>query len=300
VNAPTVLILTGPTCSGKTALALALAERFDAEIVGADSRQIYRGMPIGTAAPTAEQLARVRHHLVGFVDPRERYSAARFARDALSAIGEIHARGKRALVVGGTGFYLRALAGDVVLSSAYEPGVRARLAREAQLHPPEVLHAWLAARAPARAAALAAADAYRVVRALEIALAGEPRGEEADAGHPSLRAAHLPFVKLLVDVADGVLEERIAARIDAMLAAGLLAEAERVGRDAVACDAVGYPQALAYLAGWLTERELRVLLFRATRRYAKRQRAWFRREPAVRSIEAQALFDAARELPGWA
>jgi tRNA dimethylallyltransferase len=299
MDAPTVLILAGPTCSGKTALALELAERFDAEIIGADSRQIYRGMPIGTAAPTSEQLARVRHHLVGFIDPHERYSAARFARDALTAIGEIHARGKRAIVAGGTGFYVRALAGDVVLSSAYEPGVRARLAREARLHPREVLHAWLAARAPARAVALASADAYRVVRALEIALAGEPRGD-AGAGHPSLRAARLPFAKLVIDVADGVLEERIAARIDAMLAAGLLAEAERVGRDAVASDAVGYPQALAYLAGWLTERELRLLLFRATRRYAKRQRTWFRSEPAVRSIEAQALLDAARELPGWA
>ncbi|MGP6157842.1 MAG: tRNA (adenosine(37)-N6)-dimethylallyltransferase MiaA, partial [Vulcanimicrobiaceae bacterium] len=172
----TVLILGGPTCSGKTELALELAERHDAEIVGADSRQIYRGMPIGTAAPNAQALARVSHHLVGFLDPHERYSAARYARDALAAIEQIHARGKRTIVTGGTGFYIRALAGDVALSPAFDPTLRARLARETRLHPPEVLHAWLASRAPLRAAALPTGDAYRIARALEIALAPEGGG----------------------------------------------------------------------------------------------------------------------------
>jgi tRNA dimethylallyltransferase len=293
-----VLILAGPTCSGKTELALALAERFDAEIVGADSRQIYRGMPIGTAAPSAEALARVRHHLIGFLDPYERYSAARFAGDALAAIAQIHARGKRALVAGGTGFYIRALAGDVALSPAYDPALRERLVREARLHPPEVLHAWLASRAPGRAAALPASDAYRIVRALEIALA--PAGTNGPRAQPSLRAAGIPFVKLVVDVAQDELDRRIGARVDAMLAAGLVDEAERVGPKAVASDAVGYPQALAYLAGWLGERDLAALLFRATRRYAKRQRTWFRSEPGVRYITSETLLDVARELLGWA
>ena len=112
-------------------------------------------MPVGTAAPTAAQRARVPHHLVDFLDPHERYSAARFATDALAAIRAIHARGRRAIVAGGTGFYVRALAGDVALCAAYDPDVRARLAREARLHPPEVLHAWLAARASGRVAAVA-------------------------------------------------------------------------------------------------------------------------------------------------
>src|SRR5580693_9905110 len=134
-----ILILAGPTASGKTELALALAERFGAEIIGADSRQIYRGMPIGTAAPTAEQRARVPHHLVEFLDPHERYSAARYVLDARRAIDAIAARGRRVIVAGGTGFYLRALAGDVALDAAYDPAVRARLATEARLHPPEVL-----------------------------------------------------------------------------------------------------------------------------------------------------------------
>src|SRR5471030_2147177 len=129
-----VLILTGPTSSGKTGLAISLAERFDAEIVGADSRQVYRDMPIGTAAPTPEQQARVAHHLIGFVDPHERYSAARFVRDAAAAIQSIHARGKRAIVCGGTGFYVRALVGDVELSPVYGSELRERLVREQRLH----------------------------------------------------------------------------------------------------------------------------------------------------------------------
>ncbi len=274
----TVLILAGPTCSGKTALALELAERFDAEIVGADSRQIYRGMPVGTAAPTVGERARVPHHLVGFLDPHERYSAARFVADARSALAGIRARGKRAIVAGGTGFYIRALAGDVALAGAYDPDVRARLAREARIHPPEVLHAWLRARDPARAASLPAGDAYRIARALEIALARAP-GERPEPNPP--RAGDLTFRKVVLDIDEGELDARIARRVDAMLAGGLLDEAERIGRGAVAADAVGYPQALAYLAGWSTPAELRAVLIRATRRYAKRQRTWFRSEPDV-------------------
>jgi len=299
-----VLILAGATCAGKTALALELAERFDAEIVGADSRQIYRGMPIGTAAPQAAELARVPHHLVGFLDPRERYSAARYAADALAAIGEIHARGKRALVVGGTGFYVRALAGDVVLSGAYDDALRRRLAYEAHVHPPEVLHAWLAARDPVRAGEIAAGDRYRVARALEVALAPRlagavpPRAEGA-VMPPSLRAAALPYLKLVLAVPLAELDARIEARTEAMLAGGLLAEAERIGSAAVAADAVGYPQAFAYLAGLTTRTELRALLTRATRRYARRQLTWFRSEPDVRSAAPAEVAALAQRILGW-
>lgn len=278
-----VLILAGPTASGKTDLAIALAERFDAEIVGADSRQIYRGMSIGTAAPTREQRARVPHHLVEFLDPHERYNAARYATDALAAIGDIRARGKRAIVVGGTGFYIRALAGDVELAAAYDAPLRARLARETRVHPIAVLHEWLTAVDPARARALAPTDSYRIVRALEIALAGRELVESAaNVSQPSLRSAGIGYVKIVLDVSQPVLEERIARRVDAMLAAGLVAEAARVGPAAVAADAVGYPQIFAYLDGFASERELRASLARATRRYAKRQRTWFRSERDVR------------------
>lgn len=295
-----VLILAGPTASGKTDLAIALAERFGAEIVGADSRQIYGGMPIGTAAPSDEQRARVPHHLVAFLDPHERYSAARFVLDARRAIDDIRARGRRVIVAGGTGFYVRALAGDVALNAAYDPAVRARLAAEARRHPPEVLAEWLAVLAPARAAAIDPNDPYRIARALEVALSARSDPPVPRAPLPTLRAAGIPFVKLVLDADADVLLERIERRVDGMLAAGLLEEAERVGSDAVAADAVGYREALAFLAGWSTAAELRTQLIRFTRRYAKRQATWFRSEPGVVRVTAAECEAAARERLGWA
>ncbi len=296
-----VLILAGATCSGKTALALDLAERFDAEIVGADSRQIYAGMAVGTAAPSNAERARAPHHLVGFLDPHERYSAARYATDALVAIRGIQARGKRAIVVGGTGFYVRALAGDVRLSGAYDEALRARLAREAHVHPPEVLHAWLAARDPQRAAAVEPGDRYRVARALEIALASRApsAAREREPERTSLRDEGLPYLKIALDVAQSEIDARISARVATMLDAGLVEEAERIGTRAVAADAVGYPQAFAYLAGWSTHAELAASLARATRRYARRQFTWFRREPDIVWSAPRDVSAAVCETLGW-
>lgn len=294
---PGVLVLAGPTASGKTALAIELAQVFDAEIVGADSRQIYRGMDVGTAAPTREQLAAVQHHLVGFLDPHERYSAARFASDATAAIEGIHARGKRAIVVGGTGFYVRALTGGVQLAPQYDPELRERLAREARLHDAQFLHDWLAVRTARRAAVLHPADTYRVLRALEIALA-PAECRRTDAGR-SLASAGIAHVTVFLQIGEDELDARIERRVDAMLGGGLLAEAERVGPGAVAASAVGYPQALAYLRGWCTRDELRAALVRATRRYARRQRSWFRSEACVHWSEPGGVERLAREKLGW-
>jgi tRNA dimethylallyltransferase len=300
---PGVLIVAGPTASGKTKLAIEVAERFDAEIVGADSRQIYRGMPVGTAAPSPDELRAVRHHVVAFLDPKERYSAAVFVRDALAAIDDIHARGKRAIVAGGTGFYIRALSGDVDLAGERDEALRSRLAHEALLHPPEVMHQWLAALAPKRAAALHAEDRYRVVRALEIALAHRLGREPKEVTRESLRSRAIPFVKAYLDVPVPELERRIVARVDWMMQAGLIDEAERLGTSAVAADAVGYPQALGYLRGFSTWSELRTQLVRATRRYVMRQATWFRSEPGVTRVSGDLLAQlivVARTIPGWA
>lgn len=295
-----VLLLCGATCSGKTELAVALAERFDAEIVGADSRQIYRGMSVGTAAPGAAVRARVPHHLVEFLDPHERYSAARFASDATAAIRDIHARGKRAIVVGGTGFYLRALAGEVGLSPTYDPNLRERLAREATVHPTETLHAWLASRDPVRAAAIEPRDAYRVTRALEIALGTDADGaREPRETPPTLRTLGLRYARVALAVDPATSLERIAARTDRMLAAGFVEEAERIGPSAIAADAVGYPHALAYLAGLCTADALRAHLVRATTRYAKRQRTWFRAEADVAWLAPDDVAAVVPSLLGW-
>jgi len=297
VAEPGVLILAGPTASGKTEAAIDLAVRFGAEIIGADSRQIYRGMPIGTAAPTPQQQARIPHHLVEFLDPGERYSAARFTSEAVGAIRELHRRGRRAIVVGGTGFYIRALTGDVELAPQYDEAVRDRLAREARMHPPDVLYEWLRVRDSRRAEALDANDTYRVMRALEVSLLG-PKPELLT-GRENLRTAGIPFQKLFLDVPLEENDERIERRTDVMLEAGLLEEADRVGPGAVAASAVGYPQAFAYLDGWSSFDELRASLARATRRYARRQRAWFRSEPNTLWVGRDRLERVAREILGW-
>jgi tRNA dimethylallyltransferase len=298
-----VLILGGPTASGKTSFAIALAERYGAEIVGADSRQIYRDMPVGTAAPTAAQQARVYHHLIGFLDPYERYSAARFVADAAAAIVAIHARGKRAIVAGGTGFYLRALCGEVDLAAEPDPALRERVRLESRTHPPDVLYAWLAARDPARAAVISAHDPYRIVRALEIDLAraGTISASPETCGGPSLRSSGIAYTKVALRADPAELAARIACRTDAMLAGGLLDEAQRIGPSAVAADAVGYREALAYLEGRLTFEELRTVLARGTRRYAKRQLTWFRAEPGLTWVDAGdfSAADAAVAAIGW-
>ncbi|MDP9024848.1 MAG: tRNA (adenosine(37)-N6)-dimethylallyltransferase MiaA [Candidatus Eremiobacteraeota bacterium] len=293
-----VLVVAGATTAGKTECALELARAFGAEIVSADSRQVYRGMPIGTAAPTEEQRSEIPHHLVGFLDPTERYSAARFAAEATAIVRNIHNRGKRAIVVGGTGFYIRALTGAISLASQFDEALREELAREARVHPPEFLHARLALRDPERAAALAPNDSYRIVRALEIALAprfATLRAQELE----TLRSAGIPFYKVFLDVPLPQLDERIARRAEGMLVSGMLEEAERIGASAVAANAVGYPHALAYLRGLSTVEELRELLARATRRYARRQRAWFRREPDTEWMDCSRIAIAAREKLGW-
>lgn len=289
----TVLVIAGATAAGKTQLALDLGLRFDAEIVGADSRQIYTDMPIGTAAPAPEALSAVRHHCVAMVDPYERYSAGRFERDALSAIADIHTRGKRAIVAGGTGFYIRALTGSVGLARTYDEQLRARLRREASVHEPNFLHEWLVRLDSRRAAAIDANDTYRVLRALEIRLANSPISNGAE----ELRRPE--FVKLALDVPIAEIDRRIANRTGHMLANGLIEEAERIGPNAVAGSAVGYPQALAYLRGWSTVEELHVTLLRATKRYARRQIAWFRREPGVEWVSPGDVADVVREKLGW-
>lgn len=291
-----VLVLAGPTAAGKTELAIELARRFDAEIVGADSRQIYRGMPVGTAAPSGEQMAAVRHHCVAFLDPRERYSAARYVEDAITALEDIRSRGKRAIVAGGTGFYVRALTGNVRLASQFDETLRARLAAEARVHAPEFLHAWLALRDPARAAGVHGGDTYRVVRALEVALS---RGGAERSPMRTLGGAGFSWATVFLDVPLSEIDERIAARCERMLEDGLLDEAERIGEEAVASTAVGYPQALGYLRGWSTRAELCASLERATRRYARRQRAWFRSERDALWLEPGAVERLVREKLGW-
>ncbi len=296
MEASGVLVLAGATASGKTQLAIDLAKIFDAEIINADSRQIYAGMDIGTAAPTSAQLREAPHHLVGFLAPNESYSAARFVFDASAVIGDIHQRGKRAVVVGGTGFYIRALCGDMRLAPEHDEAIRARIRQESTMHGTEFLHAWLTMRDAKRASMIPKTDAYRIGRALEVALSPTLPHERT---LPTLREQGIPFAKVVLDVETTELDERIAHRTDAMIAAGFVEEAERIGAGVPAANAVGYPQALAYLMGAATREELRMHLIRATRRYARRQRTWFRSEPFALWVKPGDVDAAAREFLGW-
>ncbi|WP_414708759.1 tRNA (adenosine(37)-N6)-dimethylallyltransferase MiaA [Ramlibacter sp.] len=278
---PRLLALAGPTAAGKTDASLALAREFDAEIVSVDSALVYRGMDIGTAKPTAQQLAAVPHHLVDIRDPAQPYSAAEFVADATIRVAQIQARGRLALLVGGTMLYFKALFDGLDEMPAADPDVRARLEREAADRGWPALHAELAAVDPRTAARLAPHDSQRIQRALEVyRSAGRPLSEFQQ-GRPGrgLRPAAL----LSLEPGNrGWLHERIARRFDAMLQAGFLDEVRALrargdlhpGLPSMRC--VGYRQAWEALdAGW-TPAMLRERGIAATRQLAKRQLTWLR------------------------
>jgi tRNA dimethylallyltransferase len=299
---PAVLLM-GPTASGKSALALALAGRFPVEIVSVDSAQVYRGMDIGTAKPDAATLARVPHHLIDVIDPTEAYSAARFRADALAAIAAIRARGRVPLLVGGTMLYFKALAAGLSDLPPADPAVRAELDARAAAAGWPAQHAERARVDPETAARLAPTDAQRIQRALEVhALTGTPlsRLQGARSPDPALGPT-IPVALLPPDRAR--LHRRIAERFDAMLAAGLVAELAalrhryRLTPDLPSMRCVGYRQAWAFLDGAIDAAALREQGIAATRQLAKRQFTWLRALPATAfDAEAGDLVDAVAAL----
>jgi tRNA dimethylallyltransferase len=276
------LMLAGPTGIGKTALAVALAERHGLEIVSADSMQVYRGMEIGTAQPTPDERKRARFHVCGQVDPFDPFDARRFLDLCDAARADILARGRRPLYVGGTGLYLRALRWGLSRDAVHAPAIRHRLEEEARRFGPAALHARLAQVDPVAAARIAAADANRVARALEVFEAtGRPisqlQGEWLD---PTPR---FPHVLAILEMDSTALERRIAARVDAMLRQGWIEEtqallARGVPRARHCLKALGYRSIIDYLDGRLDLGQLRGQVILKTRQFAKRQRTWFRRE----------------------
>jgi tRNA dimethylallyltransferase len=279
-----VVAIVGPTAVGKSAVALAVAERLGADIVSADSRQVYRGLDVGTAKPTAAERARVPHHGIDVADPSERFDAARFRALALHAIADAAAHDRPVIVCGGTGLYVRALQHGLFRGPAADPEIRAALyAREAE-HGTGTLHRDLAAVDAPTAARLPARDLVRIVRALEVVrLTGRPisawQEEHGFAGGD---------VDMLVLGCRRPREElaaRIAARCDAMLAGGLLDEIHALWSrglaDAPALDSVGYHEMGAHLRGTLDYDAAVDAFRRATRRLAKRQTTWWRSDPTV-------------------
>ena len=282
------ILLMGPTASGKSAVALALAERLDGEIVSVDSAQVYTGMDVGTAKPSAAERARVVHHLLDIALPTERYSAARFVADARAAITAIRNRGKRPILAGGTMLYFKALTDGLSALPGADPATRAALDARAATEGWPALHAELAVVDPPTAARLAPNDAQRIQRALEVhALTGRPISALQTGKNRAAAPADGQWLSIALLPSDRArLHAAIEARFDAMLAAGLVDELSALrARLALTADlpsmrAVGYRQAWAYLEGALSAAELRARGVAATRQLAKRQFTWLRTLPA--------------------
>ena len=285
---PPLLVIAGPTGVGKTAAAVALAARTPIEIVSADSRQVYRGMDVGTAKPTRQERAAVPHHLIDVADPDDRYHAARFAREARGAIDAIRSRGRLPVVVGGTGLYIRALVRGLDPAPPADPILRREL-YELAATGSGALHARLAREAPALAHGLHPNDHVRIVRALELVRAGAPVGtaQRRWRDGPEVKDEIL-YVGLTLP--REVLAERLRSRAASMIARGLRREVEALlarGYDPSlpAMQGIGYREMVLVLRGEIDEAEALRRMQRDTVRYAKRQWTWFAREHDVQWLD---------------
>lgn len=285
-----VVCVVGPTASGKTKMGVALAKRFNGEVVSVDSMQIYRGMEIGTAAPTPEEMAGVPHHMIGVADPAESWSVSRFTQEADRCIQDILRRGKLPVLVGGTGLYLDALVRGQTFAAGQQGGavrlaLQQRLAREGAA----ALLEELAAIDPETAARLHLRDEKRILRALEVyEETGEPMSRRDRRGRQRPDRYEAVYIGLSFRDRED-LRERIDRRVDEMVRRGLLQEVQALldgglPRDATALQAIGYKQFLAVADGTATADQAVEEVKLRSRQYAKRQLTWLRRNPAIHWI----------------
>jgi tRNA dimethylallyltransferase len=292
---PSVVAIVGPTVTGKSALALRLADRFDGEIINCDSTAVYRGFDIGTDKIGAEARRRIPHHLIDIVEPTDEYTAARYAREAAAAIRDIHARGRLPILAGGTGFYYRALTRGLFDGPGCDPGVRRRLARIAERRGVLFLHRILQRVDPESGARIQPRDLKRIVRALEVlVLTGRPI-----TAHFADTASPIPDVEVLavgLRLPAALTSQRVTRRVDEQFEQGLLDEirallASGVPETARPFGGLVYRQALEHLHGVRDEASTRALIVQENRRYARRQLIWFRKEPNL------TWFDGPGEAP---
>lgn len=290
------LAIVGPTASGKTQAAIAVAGAIGAEIVSVDSMLLYRGMDVGTAKPTAEERGGVPHHLIDVAEPSEPFSVARYQRLALEAVRRVRERGRSALLVGGSGLYFRAVVDELAFPGT-DPRTRTALEAEAAAVGAAALHARLTDLDPVAAGRIQPENVRRTIRALEVAaVTGRPFSSFAQAWElfppERVRAAG-------IEIARPALAERIRRRVDAMLERGLLDEVATLVRNGLgawltASQAIGYAEFARHLAGEITLAEAVEGTVRRTKELARRQMVWFRRDPRIRWFRAGA--DGASEL----
>jgi len=287
VSAPLLVVLLGPTASGKTSLSLFLAEQLGGEVVSCDSVAVYRELEIGTAKPTPDERRRVLHHLIDFAAPTEQVTAGDYARLARRAIQEIHARGRLPVVVGGTGLYLRALLEGLFAGPPRSEELRSRLRERAAERGADYLHKLLKRLDPVAAGTIHANDVAKVIRALEVSLsARRPMTEMWRQGSDPLRGFNILRIGLNPD--RGALYERINRRAREMFSSGLVEETRELERRYGAIRALGslgYKQAAQYLAGETSLEAAITAAQQGHRNYAKRQMTWFRREPDVHWLQ---------------
>ena len=281
---PLVVLLLGPTGSGKTALSLELGERFGGEIVSCDSVAVYRGMDLGTAKPTKEERARLPHHLIDVADPNQPFTAGEYSRRARAALREIASRGHLPIVTGGTGLYLRALTDGLFAGPARQQELRDRLQRSRKKYGEGWLHRLLLRLDPASAARIHANDVSKLIRAIEVCLAARKPLSQVMARDP---LTGFRLLRIGLNPPRQELYARLNQRAAEMFAAGLVEETrgllDRFG-PVKALDSLGYRQALAVLAGTLSAEAATEAAQQGHRNYAKRQLTWFRREPEVHWI----------------
>ena len=297
-----LLCLLGPTASGKTEIAIQLAQRLNAEIISVDSRQIYRQMDIGTAKPTPEEQQAARHHLIDCVDITQPFSVADYQSLTDVAIAEIQNRGKQVLLVGGAGLYFRAIVDGLFEGPAADPSLRKRLEQEVSDQGVDVLHNRLRACDPESAERIHPNNVIRVIRALEVyELTGTPMSEHQQQWQPENQ--RYPFIAFGLTMPRDLLYRRIEQRVDIMLANGLMAEVESLlaagySRESFALQSFGYKELIAYLDGKCTYVEAVEQLKQNTRRFAKRQMTWFRKDTRIEWIDREEILDVVGYIIG--
>jgi tRNA dimethylallyltransferase len=285
---PFLVVILGPTASGKTSLSLALAERFGGEIVSCDSVAVYRGMEIGTAKPTLEERRRTPHHMIDVVDPSQNFSAGDYSRQGRTALADIAARGKLPIVTGGTGLYLRALIDGLFVAPPRSEELRERLHRAEEKRRAGWLHRILSKLDPEAARQIHANDTPKLIRAIEVCLAArQPITEAWQGGRNALQGYKI--LRIGLNPERKALYARIDARARAMFERGLVEETRQLGsnygEDIRSLTALGYRQARAVLRGEMSFPEAVTSAQQGHRNYAKRQMTWFRREPEVYWLE---------------